>query len=335
MSTPTFQLGNFTKILGAAVTKPVESDKLTLPDREIKPESLSAGVFDSSNIVARGFTATEINNSLGKITFELDKRISLLQKNSSGTKAEELMKQYTVNLRKLVESQENGQTPDQELLKQLAKIEVTLCGKSKTKLERFEEFKFHIFRLARDMKDPNYKNDIDNVVSRVTTQLPTIFIPRHSDRGSRSHATLASRHAGRNFRRGSPFGPGMEEITVENAMTAIDAMVQADFPIQNREKAIAWIATFMAESKLNSYEPGDGGLSKGIGQIYKPAHSLAELHFKSWDDRLDPYKCMQACKIISKGWRDIGPWHAYPKRGEFEQAAEIALDMYLSQHPRT
>ena len=303
-------LSDFGLVSGLETEKFKTSPKPPVPIATVAPSSTSLDASPGQFLPA-------VNLLIEKF----DAKISTLEAAKIPHRAETLMREYLIHYKSL----NGGSIPEgvtrERIEARMNEIEKRLTSGSSAKKTRFHEFENHLARLARNLRDPNFTSDIEPVVGRVVDALPGVFIP-HAERYSRSGrgGFSPSRHGGR---RGSPLA--MHGIEVENALTVIDAMQKAGFPIENREKAVTWLATFMAESGLDPSCRGDGNTSWGVGQVHYTVHSKATCGVRQYNELFDPYKNMIACRNISGNWQNIGPWHAYPRRHQFMTAAREAF----------
>lgn len=278
--------------------------------------------FDPSAIPA-DLSIESVTGAMKMLSDGLARKIASLEMGKMTTTAPTLMREYLEKWRTLL-TKDFSANEEQSLLDRIAKIETSLSAGSNAKMVRFAEFRDHTFRVARNIQNGEHAqtdtekqsalSDTDRVMLRVTEQLPRVF------------SALTTQPKTTNQE--NPFR--YKEITVTNAMIAIDAMIQAGFPFEtNRALFTKWLATFMAESKLNYKDTtGDRGTSWGIGQVHWTVHDLKDYGLKNRYELLDPIKNMQFCFQLSEGAKKFGPWHAYKKHGSFLPDARLAMKMY-------
>jgi len=248
-----------------------------------------------------------------------------------------------------VKRQDQAQSQELDQLRaQAAQVRSSLAGRDLHLAKRLENFGGHLFRCnalfsqanASDA-NPRTAMQIESQIERVLSDVEKIakIFQTHrtspnsairAGRGSRAAASNLNSRGGSRRSRANML-PG-SDITIDRGLETLDAMAEAGFPIENRAKAVEWLSTFMAESGLDPRCQGDGGTSWGVGQVHYTVHRKSDYpYLNSWQDLFDPYKNMKVCASISGNWKKIGPWHAYPKRGQFTEAAEAAYEMYMQQ----
>ena len=287
-----------------------------------------AEMTDLNKLALRGVTPQALLSTIDGMMRGFDKKISALEERKSPHQAQDLMREYLAHIKSLVEAQLQGNVAPAATQARMELIEKRLTAGVQVKALRFEEFKGHVLRAAKDSIDTTPGDEQQKVMDRVTEQLPRVFIASRFDRGN--SASKVSRHGTRHARENYL---AESEIPIDRAMTALDAMAKAGFPFNDRDKSILWISTFMAESGLDPRNVGDGGVSWGIGQVHRPSHPrMSEYPFlKKWEDLFDPYKNMLVCASISGNWTTIKPFHASKVRGPFVPAAEQAYDLFMQQ----